>query len=348
MWVRKRQIPPLVSRGSLGDPIPGALGEPGSFAFLGPGSADTPFQNGGRVSALLWFDRCQTCGIDGSFYGLEQVTHVLAAGSPGNDGSLLLSRPFFNANTNTQDADPIAIPNVMGGALVVSMPRQFFGGDFDFRFAHDVYCLVPSHLSLLAGGRFLSLTEKLNISEGVVEHSEEAQGAFGNVYAINDYFSTYNRFYGGQVGVATDTDFGPVTLTINVKVAGGETLQTVKTEGSTLVFEPATRTLSYDPSRGLLVQPTNLGRFKRTAFGLVPEATVRVGWAFNSHLQAWVGYNFLYWSDVLRPGDQIDTTVNLQPVNATNFNTGPHRPAILLNPTSFWVQGLTFGVQVSY
>ena len=52
------------------------------------------------------------------------------------------------------------------------------------------------------------------------------------------------------------------------------------------------------------------GRFVRSVFAVLPEAAVKVGYRFRDRSRFYVGYNFLYLSDAVRPGDQVDTTVD--------------------------------------
>jgi hypothetical protein len=345
-WVKKRQIPPLVTSGQIEDLVPGGEGMRNTRPVLGPGSEDDPRSNGGRVRAWIWFDDCHCFGLDAGLFGFEQRTQVLSIGSLGGTADVALARPFINANTGSADADPIALPNIQGGGLVVEMPRNFYGAEFNLRFGQEVSALTTYKLNMLVGARFLSLDEELNVSEGIIEHSGE--GREGNVWAIHDLFTTYNRFYGGQVGLEGEARWGPVVLTVAGKLAFGETHQSLKIDGNTLAFETPTRTLTYDPSRGLLAQPTNIGQHRQNDFGLVPEVSVNLAWDFNGYVQAFVGYNFLWWSDVLRPGDQIDTTINLQPLQAPGLTGVLARPAPLLSSTDFWAQGLSFGVQLSY
>jgi len=64
-----------------------------------------------------------------------------------------------------------------------------------------------------------------------------------------------------------------------------------------------------------------------------------------------VGYNFLYCSSVLRPGNQIDRV--LDETLIPNFGTGvapagQSRPAPILRGSDFWAQGLNFGVEFRF
>ncbi len=62
-----------------------------------------------------------------------------------------------------------------------------------------------------------------------------------------------------------------------------------------------------------------------------------------------MGYDFLYWSSVARPGDQIDRTVNsTQIAPRTGPFTGPARPAFEFKNTDYWAHGVNFGVEFRY
>jgi hypothetical protein len=131
------------------------------------------------------------------------------------------------------------------------------------------------------------------------------------------------------------------------KCAVGRNEQVLNIHGDTTLYEPD-GTVTYDPTRGLLVQPTNGGRFTRHPIGVVPEVAVTLAWEFNEHVRASLGYNFLYWSNIIRPGDQIDQIVNVGAVgDPGQFGTSSH-PRILWHDTGFWAQGLVAGLQVSY
>ena len=53
---------------------------------------------------------------------------------------------------------------------------------------------------------------------------------------------------------------------------------------------------------GVLVQPSNTGRFYRSTFSAVPELALDVGWWVTPLIRLSLGYQFLYWPGVARPG----------------------------------------------
>src|SRR5207244_361036 len=102
---------------------------------------------------------------------------------------------------------------------------------------------------------------------------------------------------------------------------------------------------------GLLALATNSGRHARDDFAVLPEIGVNFGFQITDRLQAFVGYTYMYWSNVVRPGDQVDLGLNpnLIPTSAT-FNTagGPARPAFSFRDTDFWAQGINVGMEFRY
>ena len=94
---------------------------------------------------------------------------------------------------------------------------------------------------------------------------------------------------------------------------------------------------------GLLVQPSNSGRFTHEQVSFVPELGLNLGYEFNKNLRLVVGYTLIVWTDVLRPEDQVDRTISPQTPGLTGA-----RPAVNFQTTTFWAQGLTAGVQLSF
>jgi hypothetical protein len=105
---------------------------------------------------------------------------------------------------------------------------------------------------------------------------------------------------------------------------------------------------------GLLALPSNIGTESRDRFAVVPEVGVSLGYSVTDRLRVSVGYNFLYWSSVVRPGDQINR--NLDVLQIPNFGipagaavpTNPTQPVRQFNTTDFWAHGLTFGVEIRF
>ena len=94
---------------------------------------------------------------------------------------------------------------------------------------------------------------------------------------------------------------------------------------------------------GLLTQPTNIGQYYNDDFAIVPQIGVNLGFEVTCGLWVTVGYNFMYWSRVARPGDQIDTDINLSQDGGGEL-LGLPRPGFTGFTTDYWAQGLNFGL----
>ena len=79
---------------------------------------------------------------------------------------------------------------------------------------------------------------------------------------------------------------------------------------------------------------------------MMPEIGFTVGYDFTSHLKATVGYTMLYWSNVARPGDQID--LNLDPAQFPPATAIGEKPAYALHTSDFWAQGVNLGLSYTF
>ncbi len=125
----------------------------------------------------------------------------------------------------------------------------------------------------------------------------------------------------------------------NVRIDGAQTV--TFRNGMTQVFPG-----------GLLALPgANIGSYSQNKFAVVPEATINLGYHLRPNLRIFVGYNFLYASSVLRPGEQIDPTIDVTRI--PNFPTGATpltivRPFPTMRDTEFFAQGISFALQFKW
>jgi hypothetical protein len=341
-WIRDSHLPPLVTASPPASA--GILGQPGTIVLFG-GRTENEERSGGRFRAGYWFDCQQTCGIEGGYFFLGSRSVNFTAGSAGA-GSAVIARPFFNVITGAEDAELVSVPGMLTGATAVNLSSRLQGAELNG--VCNLCCGCSGRVDVLAGFRYLELTEGLGITEDLtVAPGVPVSG--GTVFRVNDQFSTRNRFYGGQVGARAEFWRGNLFVNVRGMVALGSTDQVVAVAGSTVIAPPGQ--VPTVANGGLLALPTNSGHFSRDQFAVVPEVGINVGYQVTQHLRAFVGYSFLYWSNVVRPGDQIDRGVNLTqvPGSATASHLiGPARPAPVLRDTDFWAQGISFGVAFRY
>src|SRR5207237_1269893 len=82
-------------------------------------------------------------------------------------------------------------------------------------------------------------------------------------------------------------------------------------------------------------------------FAVVPNLGVTLSYQATDHLRLFVGYDALWWTHVLRPGDQIDRTLDVSQI--PNFPnpppaTGQGRPRVTFVDRTFWAQGANVGM----
>jgi len=101
---------------------------------------------------------------------------------------------------------------------------------------------------------------------------------------------------------------------------------------------------------GLLALPTNIGTYSRDQFSVIPQIGFNVGRQLTNNFRVFVGYTFMYWSNVVRPGDQIDPVINptqLPTAAGPGTLVGPARPAFAFHESSLWAQGVNVGMGFS-
>jgi hypothetical protein len=354
-WVKNDHTPgPLLTTGPAGDPHQGILGDPNTRVLYDGSSLDHMLNSGVRLFGGFWIDSEQRLGLEMSGFTLE--THTISSKDYSNrtDGAPVIARPFFNVLTGQEDAEVITSPQdalggrYLGGIDIYSDTRTW-GAESNL--VSRLGWLGNTRWTALAGFRYLGQRDQLRFSQSSTVLTPGTVGFLGapapapDIVSIRDYFETNNNFYGGQFGGSVDIYWGRLSLTCLAKVGFGATQEELYIEGHTLLTDSTGRTLA--APGGLFTQPSNLGDFNRSRFAVVSEAGARLGYQIRPWLRATFGYTFLYWSDVVRPGEQINRNLDPRQV-ASNLaygapgNTG--QPYQRFESVDFWAQGLTFGL----
>jgi hypothetical protein len=346
-WTRNSHLPPLVTTGSPADSNPGALGQPGTSVLFG-GSVNSEPYSGGRFSAGLWFNSDHSLGIEGGYLFLAQRTVRFGAVS---DGTRVLARPFFDVTPgsdfeNAENAQLLAFPGLAAGSVDVTLSTRVQGCEADL--ASEMVRCDSSALRLLAGFRYLSLDDSLNYGEATAFLPDVP--VFGGDSLVSaSSFNTKNRFYGGQLGAAAAVDYGRLSLNLRAMIGLGSTHQTVLIDGTTTTTSAVG--IANTIGSGPFALPSNLGSHSRDVFSAVPEVRVNGAYQVTDHLRLSVGYTFLAWSEVARSGDQIDRATNtsmIPPTVGPGNPTGPVAPQVTFRNSTFWAQGINFGIELRY
>jgi hypothetical protein len=337
------------------------LGRSDTVILFGGNQLGTGTESGARFSVGYWFFDDHALGIEvGGFFLGENRDHfaVSSTGTPiiGIPFNNVLNNPPVSVPGETAQAVAFNLPGPLGqlgGNLDILHKTNFWGAEVNLR--TNCLCCCNGYLDFLLGFRELGLDDSLTLSEQLTvirdrTVTDPTTGAMTTVPAgttINgqDKFSTTNRFYGVQVGLDGEWQFWDRwSLGARAKVGIGPTQQTVDIQGSRVINVPgAAPMVSYG---NLFSQPSNIGRYTRDMFSVVPEVGVTLGYQLTDHIRATAGYNFLYWNNVVRAGGQINRNVNAaftgnpQPGSAT-----PNQPAFSFNNTDTWAQGASLGLE---
>jgi hypothetical protein len=163
-----------------------------------------------------------------------------------------------------------------------------------------------------------------------------------------DRFHTSNQFYGGQIGTDVMWCCGRFFVNVLTKVGLGTSVEQADINGWTTWSNSNGQ--SGRLGVGELALPSNLGQYSKNQFAVVPEFGLNLGYAVTQHIRLTFGYTFLYWSRVLRVGDQVDRVINPTEFTALSGGsmTGPPRPSFAFNTSDFWAQGINFGLEFRY
>ncbi len=364
-WTRGARLPPLVTTSPIGTP-PGLLGQPTTEVLFG----DTMSHVGGRSSFRIrmgfWFDECQTAGVEADYFDLGQPTtsfSQLSSGVP------VLARPFFDVVNQIESSQIIASPGSAVGDVTGEASDYF--SSVGVRVRTNLFCFEPCdqpacydcgdyascgdacdygacynrnfRLDLIGGYRHYRLTSHLGIRENVT--STGPPNVTGTMFNVLDDFRTTNEFNGGELGMVAQLNRGCWSVELLAAMMMGNTHRIVTINGSTDITVPGFDTINY--SGGLLALPTNIGTFRDDRFVIIPQFGVELGYQVSCRLRAILGYNFIYWANVARAGDQIDLNVNPTQIPPGTL-AGEARPRFEFQNADFWAQGLNVGFEYRF
>ena len=362
-WTKGMSVPPLVTTcpPDTPDDEAGVLGQEGTEVLLGDERLFDELRWGTRLRVGAWTGCCRDYGVEGEYFALGDECGRFRRQS---DGLPILARPFYNVLSDEQDSELIAYPDQIAGTVTADTLTEleslglrvrinwrrmgsFCGtacGCVDASGCGDPCggceptCGYGARLDLLVGYRYLHLDEDLVIREDLQSLNPIAPTEFD----ITDAFDTENSFHGAEIGLLLEYERCRWSLEVLAKVALGNSHQIARINGDTTI---TTYGVPDDYLGGILAQRTNIGEYGDDDFAVVPEVGITLGYQLTCRLRATFGYSFIYWSDVARPGEQIDTRLNpnLFPPEQVPFS-GPLRPQFVLHDTDFWAQGLNFGV----
>jgi hypothetical protein len=316
------------------------------FSTAATKSLTSRWPAGGRYTATYWWDTCNPVAIEAEYFGIFHNDEAFQAGSP----TEIVSRPFINALSGLEDAQLVSFPALLEGTVSVDAHTELHS--VAARLRHDFYrCNSEPGLdvedrwsrrwSAFLGYRFIQLEEDLTIREDLTDPAPPTTD-----FDIRDSFETENHFHGGEFGLAGELEKGRWSLDVDARLSFGSHRQEVTIDGNTLITTLGIQQLS---TGGLLTQVSNIGTFRRNKFAVIPEFGASLGYRVHQNVRLVAGYRFLFWPDVVRPGDQIDRVVNpnlLAP--AVPPVAGPQRPRFQFVEDDFLAHAITLGCEVNW
>jgi Putative beta barrel porin-7 (BBP7) len=321
------------------------VGAPGVNVLLGGGSVDTNPNVGFKITGAYRID--SRIGVELTGFYLPTRTTSSGVSSTGQPGSIDLFLPYFDVTSNQENVTEISHWPDYRGSAQATLSNNLGGGEINVTWAmppQDAW-----RVDLLGGFRFLQLRESYTITTSSPYNPPNPS----DIWNTTDAFDARNRFYGLQVGARAAYDQGPWVGGVIGKLALGTMQQRVSVNG---VLETNDYN-NYGPTQtfsgGYFALPTNSGDHSRNTFAVVPEIALNVGYRLTPKATVYLGYSFLYASNVVRPGDQINRNIN--PTQTVSYGNDPPvkpvgaaQPTFSFNATDFWAQTLSIGFAYSF
>jgi opacity protein-like surface antigen len=333
-WFKESPTPVPIITDSYAD-------APGVNVFLGGGTVDTNPNAGFKLTGAYRVD--SRLGVELSGFYVPSRSTTSSVSSTGLPGSIDLLLPFFDVTINQENVTEISYWPEYAGTAQTKLSNNLGGGELN-----ATWSMPPSdawRVELLGGVRFLQLRESYTITTSSPYNPPNP----ADIWNTSDSFEARNRFYGVQVGVRAAYDQGPWVGNVTGKVALGTMQQRVSIGGFLETNDYNGFGAPQTFPGGYFALPTNSGDHSRNTFAVVPEVGLNIGYRLTPQATVYLGYSFLYASNVARPGEQINRNIN--PTQTVSYGNdppvtpvGPAQPTFSFATTDFWAQTLSIGL----
>ena len=325
-------------------------GAPFAPAVGGKSVQDFNGFSGGRLTLGYTLDPSRGIAVEASGFGLESREAGYSAGGSPSLSGYGLRVPLYNAvpyfigvpidAIPSENGLPVALPGRIGGQAAISNRLSLWG--LDIAGTYELLRAPNWSVSGLAGLRYLDLAEDFDLTDFFYGTGGPFVGQSGTV---RDHFGTRNRFIGPMLGVRGRAEWGPFSLTAQARVAVGDTMQELNVAGS---FVASNYTPAFG-AQGIFAQPANSGRRSSDHFAVQPEFQVKLGYDVTPNIRLTLGYDFLYLSNVVRPGDQLDRNLPKGQIFSQGGSAiSAAYPSKVFKTTDFYAQGLSAGVSFRF
>lgn len=361
-WIRSAPVAvPLVSTTSnfAGGEL-GAQGQPGTTFPVpaGSNSIDYGYLSGVRAAWGIAPDFCPPIEVSG--FTFTRNFKVFGGGSTDASGQYL-ARPIRLTDVagpggGLNTVEFVNVPGFAAGQVDVFSRLSFWNVETNvfFNFADN----GTIRMDLILGYRHMDLYESLQINNTINGTNASVNfggSSFGNGAGtfVRDAFNGRNMFDGGQIGVRSIVNFGGLKVFGDFKLAMGANNQFLNIDGSSTLNQNIAGAGAQTLPGGILALPSNIGAYSHSHFSIIPEVSLSLSYQATQHIRLYGGYNFLYWTNVIRPGDYVNNNVDGRQIPTDqNFIAGVkgNSPA---GPTTFqmrdfFAHGFFAGVEIGY
>lgn len=369
-WFNGMDTPPLATTNNQG--VAPILGQPGTSVVYGGDLVDDA-RSGLRLGIGGWLDDRRDLALEADWLIFENEGDRFFRNDP--TGANILGRPFYNVapvfggvvQPPSDDAQLVSFPGQVGGSLAIVSRSEF--QSLGARLRTGICCreiggtaaacgcptcsagrgLVnrsggrPSAISridFIAGYRWSELEEQLVFTENLTDLASTA------TVGVREQFDVDNDFHGVDVGFLYDWQTTRWGFELLSKIALGNTRQRVAISGTNTVGAGG---VGVTTPGGLLAQTSNIGVYERDRFSVLPELSARVVYRVTPQLSLNAGYSLIYWANVVRPGDQIDISVDGRLASGALTTAGAFsHPRVDVEESALWAHGLNFGAEYQY
>jgi hypothetical protein len=321
-WTKGTTYPPLVSTG--------ILDTAGTEILYSGNDGNQSVHSGGRFNLCYWFNPCREAAFDVTYTFLGSSENRFHA--DGSGGNYVLN-PYFDVSpthpNGQQDGYVVALP---GSSSSVDVTNTQELNLLEAVVRCGVLRRCNQNLDFVFGYQYGHFGERLEINS-------IAQATIPNINK-SDVFDARNEFNGFELGMVSTSRYCRWSLDTAAKFALGNTHSRVIVAGQTVAGAN-----TYDG--GVYALPSNSGIVERDTFSVIPQIGMTLGYDLTCRLKATFGYTLVYWSGVMRPADQIDTTLNGDriPPGGTDGAALPQSKSVT---TDFWAQGFNIGLDYRY
>ncbi|HEX3146867.1 MAG TPA: BBP7 family outer membrane beta-barrel protein [Gemmataceae bacterium] len=340
---KKDTVPPLVTTGPASFPV-GFLGNPGTRVLFA-GELDQNTLSGVLLRGGMWMDACHTWGLEVSGFCIPEQNNSRGFNS---NQFPVLARPFRDVNPGGPNSEFLAFPGLSTGAITIENKTELCGATIAARCPFWSGCCW--RVDGVAGLGCLDLKEEVTIVETPRgTPNNPFVGGANTQFIATDAFKTQNKFCGAFAGLEASYNYGCWTIGALANVGIGCNHQSIDINGNQIAI-PATGRPSTTAGGLLAVPGRNIGRFTKNECSVVSQVGLNLGYQCTEHIQIFGGYTCLYWTNVIRPGEQIDPVLDINRI--PNFSRGvaatSNRPVAPFNQQNFWAQGVSLGVRFSW